>query len=74
LEGATGVSNGFCVNGDSSGNQYWGEYQDIAGKGNSKNSWGKGKFAGMTGEVDYTYEGLGDPNGRILFVVSETVR
>jgi hypothetical protein len=74
LEGATGVSKGYCVKADSNGNQYWEEYQDLAGKGTSKIVGGKGKFAGMTGGIDSTYEGLGDPNGRILFVVSETVR
>jgi hypothetical protein len=72
--GATGASKGYCVKGDSYGNQYWEEYQDLAGKGTSKIVGGQGKFAGMTGDIDYTYEGVGDPNGRTLFVVSETMR
>jgi hypothetical protein len=61
LEGATGVSKGYCVKGDSNGNQYWEDYQDLAGKGTSKIVGGKGKFAGMTGDIDYTYEGVGIP-------------
>ena len=71
-----GVSKGYCVKGDSNGNQYWEDYDDdgIAGRGTSKIVGGKGKFAGITGDIDYTFDGVGDPNGRILFVVSETVR
>jgi hypothetical protein len=73
--GATGASKGYCVKGDSDGNQYWEEFQDLAGKGTSKIVGGQGKFAGMTGDIDYSYEGaVGDPNGRTLFVVYETVR
>jgi hypothetical protein len=74
LEGATGVSKGYCLKGDGNGNEYWEEYQDLGGKGTSKILGGKGKFAGMTGDIDYTYESVGDINGRILFVVSQTVR
>ena len=74
LEGATGASKGYCVKGDNYGDQYWEDYQDIAGAGTSKILGSQGKFAGMTGDIDYTYEGVGNPNGRTLFVVSETVR
>jgi hypothetical protein len=72
--GATGASKGYYVKGDSYGNQYWEEYQDLAGKGTAKIVGGQGKFAGMTGDVDYTSEGVGDPNGRTMFVVYDTVR
>jgi hypothetical protein len=73
LEGDKATAKGYCVKGDNNGNQYWEDFDDLAGKGTSKIIGGQGKFAGMTGDIDCTAEPVGDPNGRVLAVVSETV-
>ena len=74
-EGDKGAGNGYCVKGDKDGNQYWEAYEDIQpGKGTSKIVGGAGKFAGLTGDIDYTVDVVGDANDRVLFIVSATMR
>ena len=75
LEGNKAVGHGYCVKGDKDGNQYWEAYEDVAlGKGTAKIVGGLGKFAGMTGDIDYTWDLVSSPDDRVRFVVSETVR
>ena len=74
-EGDKATGNGYCVKGDKDGNQYWEAFEDVQpGKGTSKIVGGAGKFAGLTGDIDYTDEVVGDANGRFLEIVSATFR
>jgi hypothetical protein len=73
-EGDKGADHGYCVKGDKDGNQYWEAYEGVAGKGTSKVVGGVGKFAGLTGDIDYTVEQVGDANDRYLNIVSATFR
>jgi hypothetical protein len=75
LQGDKATGNGYCVKGDKDGNQYWEAFEDVApGKGASKIVGGLGKFAGMTGDIDYTWEPVSSPDDRFRLVVSETMR
>jgi hypothetical protein len=75
LDGDKTAGNGYCVKGDKDGNQYWEAFENGGlGKGTSKIVGGLGKFAGMTGDTDYTWELVSSPDDRARFVVSETVR
>jgi hypothetical protein len=75
FEGNKAAGNGYCIKGDKDGNQYWEAYEDVApGKGTSKIVGGLGKFAGITGDIDYTWELVSSPDDRLRFVVSETMR
>jgi hypothetical protein len=75
VEGEKAAGSGYCVKGDKDGNQYWEAYEDVGpGKGTSKIVGGLGKFAGMSGDIDYTWEPVSSPDDRFRFVVSGTMR
>lgn len=63
------LNRGTCIDIDGDGDQVFSTYEAKGLKGKHVFVGGTGKYAGITGEADYTYQPLKGPDGRGMNIV-----